>query len=44
MIFSPGGTEEYFRELAAVMSLRGTGEHTLAELADRHGIDLLEDY
>jgi quercetin dioxygenase-like cupin family protein len=44
MLFSPGGTEEYFRELAALMSSTGTSEHALAELADRHGIVLLDDY
>jgi mannose-6-phosphate isomerase-like protein (cupin superfamily) len=43
MFFSPGGTEGYFREIALAMS-SGTGEHTLAELAHHHGIDLLDDY
>ncbi len=44
MFFSPGGTEDYFREIAIAMSSTGTSEHTLAELAHHHGIDLLDKY
>jgi hypothetical protein len=44
MLFSPGGTEDYFRDLAVAMSSTVTSEHELAELANQHGIDLLDTY
>lgn len=43
MLFSPGGTEGYFRDLAAAMAA-GTDEKALAELALHHGIELLDAY
>ena len=44
MLFSPGGTEEYFRDLAAAMASTGTEEKALNELAGHHGIELLDAY
>lgn len=43
MLFSPGGAEDYFRDVAAAMR-SGASEHRLAELAHHHGIDLLDAY
>lgn len=44
MLFSPGGAEDYFRELAAAMAGGDAGDEELAELARHHGIDLLGSY
>lgn len=44
MLFSPGGTEDYFRDVAAAMASPGTSEHGLAGLARHHGIELLDGY
>ncbi len=44
MFFSPGNAEDYFRGIAVAMTSTGTSEHTLAELADHHGIELLDEY
>lgn len=43
MLFSPGGAEDYFRDVAAAMT-SGESEHGLAELARHHGIELLDAY
>lgn len=44
MLFSPGGTEDYFRDLAAAMLSSGSDDEALAELARHHGIELLDAY
>ncbi len=44
MLFSPGGTEDYFRDLAAAMSEGELSADDVARLAERHGIQLLGDY
>ena len=44
MLFSPGGTEDYFRDLATVMSEREPTAQEFAQLAEQHGIQLLDDY
>ncbi len=43
-LFSPGGTENYFRDLAAVWSDGDPTADELARLAEHHGIRLLGDY
>ncbi len=43
MVFSPGGTEDYFRELALAMA-QGAPPEALVELAEHHGIRLLDEY
>lgn len=43
MVFTPGGTEDYFRDLAASLAT-GADEGALAELARSHGIELLDPY
>ena len=44
MLFSPGGTEQYFRDLAAVMSEREPSADEFQRLAEHHGIRLLGGY
>ena len=44
MLFTPGGAEDYFRDLAAAMSEGEPAAAEVARLAERHGIQLLEDY
>ena len=44
MLFSPGGTEGYFRDLAAVSSDGDPTADELARLAEHHGIRLLGNY
>ncbi len=44
MLFTPGGTEAYFRDVAEVMSREGSDDQVLAELARQHGIELLDAY
>jgi mannose-6-phosphate isomerase-like protein (cupin superfamily) len=44
MMFSPGGTEDYFRDIAVAMADETTTDATFAELASHHGIELLEGY
>jgi mannose-6-phosphate isomerase-like protein (cupin superfamily) len=44
MLFSPGGTEDYFRDIAVAMADEATTEATLARLAEHHGIELLDRY
>ena len=44
MLFSPGGTEDYFRDIAVAMTDKTTTDATLAELAEHHGIQLLDEY
>ena len=43
MFFSPGGAEDYFRDVTAART-SGESEHRFAELAHHHGIDLLDAY
>ncbi len=44
MLFSPGGTEDYFRDLAAAMSQGELATDEFVRLAERHGIQLLGNY
>ena len=44
MLFFPGGTEDYFRDIAVAMADPDTNESTLASLAEHHGIRLLDAY
>lgn len=44
MLFSPGGTEAYFRDVAGVMSSGGSNHEALAALAQEYGIELLDAY
>ena len=44
ILFTPGGTEKYFRELAEAMSDPGATSATMSAIADRHGIELLGPY
>ena len=44
MLFSPGGTESYFRELAEGMADPAATAQTMAAIARRHGIELLDEY
>jgi mannose-6-phosphate isomerase-like protein (cupin superfamily) len=44
MLFSPGGAEDYFRDVAVAMTDEATTDATLAELAAHHGIQLLDEY
>ena len=44
MFFSPGGTEDYFRDICVAIADDSTTEATLAQLAEHHGIHLFEDY
>src|SRR4051812_29236388 len=44
MLFAPGGTEDYFKDVAVAMSDDATTADTLARLAEHHGIHLLEGY
>jgi hypothetical protein len=44
MLFSPGGTEDYFRDIAVAMADEAPTEATLAQLAEHHGIELLDGY
>ncbi len=44
MLFSPGGTEAYFRDLAAAMSEGELAADEFARLAERHGIQFFGDY
>ncbi len=44
MLFSPGGTEDYFRDLAGALSGPGVTEEDVARLAEQHGIRLLAGY
>lgn len=44
MLFTPGGTEGYFRALAAVSTEGEPPEHEVVRLAESHGIQLLGTY
>lgn len=44
MLFSPGGTEAYFRDIAVAIMDPDTDEATLTALAEHHGIELLDTY
>ena len=44
MVFSPGGTEDYFRDITVALTSGVTGERELTELAASHGIELLDAY
>ncbi len=44
MLFSPGGTEGYFRDLAGALSGPDVTEVDVARLAEHHGIRLLGGY
>ena len=41
---APGGTEDYFRDIAFAMADEATTEATLVLLAEHHGIELLDRY
>ncbi len=44
MLFFPGGTEDYFRDIAVAMVDADATESMLASLAEHHGIRLLDAY
>ena len=44
MLFSPGGTEDYFRDIAVAITDEAITDDTLADLAKQHGIQLLHRY
>jgi len=44
MLFFPGGTEDYFRDIAVAMACADATESMLASLAEHHGIRLLDAY
>ena len=44
MLFVPGGTEDYFRDIAVAMVDEDATESMLASLAEHHGIRLLDAY
>ena len=44
MLFAPGGTEVYFRDIAVAMADETTTGTTLEQLAEHHGIRLLDEY
>ncbi len=44
MLFSPGGTEDYFRDLAGALAGPDGTDEDVARLAEQHGIRLLAGY